>query len=209
MKPAATQKSARAVQLTWSHFGVLHRVTAWPEVVFEAQHDGQWIAFEPDPASEVFGAAAIMLGRAEWNRYLEFVPAAERAFLEKFRLGRLAALAVITRCPALLGDLDETPILTSFVAAHVALRGGSRPAWAEIAAVYDRTGLFGVMEWLGLPASRQTLEALGHIADVELAKRLLEPLRETLWNPVGTGVLGRAEAMNERDLAVTCSAWAA
>lgn len=209
MKPAAAKKSARAVQLTWSHFGILYRVTAWPEVTFESQQDGKWISFEPDPSSEVFAAAAVMLDRASWNRYLEFVPAAERAFLEKFRLGRLAALAVITRCPALLADLDETPVLTSFVAAHVALRGGSRPAWAEIAAVHERTGVFGVMEWLGLPAGRQTLEALGHIAEPELAKRLLEPLRETLWNPAATGVLGRAEAMNEQTLAATCSALAA
>lgn len=209
MKPVASQKTARAVQLTWSHFGCLHRVTAWPEVTFEAQRDGKWVSFEPDPASEIFAAAAAVLSRADWNRYLEFVPAAERAFLEKFRHGRLAALAVITRCPELLSDLECTPILTSFVAAHVLLRGGQRPAWAEIAAVQERTGLYGVMEWLGLPASPQTLEALSHITDMELAKRLLEPLRETLWNPVGTGALGRAEAISERDLAATCAALAA
>lgn len=209
MKPVASQKSARAVQLTWSHFGGLYRVTAWPEVSFESQQDGRWVSFEPDPASEIFAAAALVLSRADWNRYLEFVPPRERAFLEKFRFGRLAALAVITRCPALLSDLESTPILTSFVAAHVVLRGGNRPAWAEIAAVEERMGLYGVMEWLGLPASPLTLEALGHIADVELAKRLLEPLRETLWNPVGTGALGRAESISERDLAATCAALAA
>lgn len=209
MKPAAAKKISPVVQLTWSHFGVLYRVTAWPDVRFECERDGNWVGFDPDPSSNIFSAAAVMLGRAEWSRYLDFVPAAERAFLERFRLGRLAALAVITRCPELLVDLDETPILTSFVASHVALRGGGRPSWTEISAIHERTGIFGLLEWLGLPATRQTLEALNHIADVELAKRLLEPVRETLWNPVGTGVLARAESMNERDLAATCAVLAA
>lgn len=209
MKPVATKKSSRAVQLTWSHFGVLYRATAWPDVSFEAHRDGKWVPFEPDTSSDLFAAAAVMLGRAEWANYLEFVPAAERTFLETFRLGRLAALAVITRCPTLLSDLSDTPILTSFVASHVTLRGGGRPAWAEISAVHERTGLYGVLEWLGLPATRQALDALNHIADVELAKRLLEPVRETLWNPVGTGALTRAESINERDLAATCAVLAA
>lgn len=209
MKNAASQKSARAVQLTWSHFGVLYRVTAWPEVAFEVEKDGKWQAFDPDPSSDVFAAAAVMLGKAEWNRFLDFVPTAERAFIEKFRFNRLAALAVITRCPALLGDLDELPVLTSFVAGHVTLRGGDRPAWNELAAVHERAGLYGVLEWLGLPASRQALDALARINEVELAKRLLEPVRETLWNPIASCALGRAESVNERQLAATCAALAA
>lgn len=209
MKPVAVQKTARPVQLTWSHLGFLYRVTAWPEAVFETQRDGKWLPFDPDPSTEIFAAAAVMLGRAEWNRYLDFVPTSERMFLERFRLGRLAALTVITRCPGLLEDLENTPLLTSFVAAHALLRGTHRPAWTEIAAVHERTGIFGLLEWLGLPASRQTLEALGHIAEVELAKRLLEPLRTTLWNPVASSALGRAEAVTERELAVTCCALAA
>lgn len=209
MKLAATQKNARLVQLTWSHFGILYRVTAWPEVAFETQQDEKWVAIEVDPSSDIFAAAAVMLGRTEWNRYLEFVPKAERAFIEKFRFGRLAALAVITRCPGLLGDLDSLPLLTSFVAAHVPLRGCGRPAWGEIEAVHERGGLFGLLEWLGLPASRQTLDALAHIAEVELAKRLLEPVRETLWNPIAKSALARAESISERELEVTCSVLAA
>jgi hypothetical protein len=182
MKPAANKKISAPVQLTWSHYGVLYRATAWPDVVFEAQRDGQWIPFAPNPSSEVFAAAAVMLSRPEWNRYLEFVPAAERSFLQKFSWNRLAALAVLVECPGLLSDLADVPALTMFVAMHVSLRGGSQPCWAEIRALHERMGLYGLCEWLGLPANRRTLEALATVEDATLAKRVLEPLREALWN---------------------------
>ena len=78
------------------------------------------------------------------------------AFPSPFKFERLEALAVISQSPELLADLDQCPALTLFLAAHVALRGTIEPRWSEINAVYGRGGLFGVLEWLGLPASPQT-----------------------------------------------------
>lgn len=200
MKPAASRKISAPVQLTWSCLGVLYRATAWPEVEFQRQSDGVWVAFEPDPSDEVFASAAVMLGRAEWNRYLDFVPAAERAFLETFSWNRLAALAVVTRCPALLAELVAIPALTAFVAAHVALRGGSAPAWSEASAVYERGGIFGLLEWLGLPATRRTLDTLGSLEEPDVARRLLADLREALWSPLAGALLQRRQSVSEREL---------
>jgi hypothetical protein len=114
---------------------------------------------------------------------LEYVPAPERAFLGQFCAGRIAALLVLVRCPDVVADLTEIPALTTFLAAHQWLRGNSSARWAEINAVRERAGVFGLMEWLGLPASRQTLTILRQIADPDLPIRLLEPLRAGLWEP--------------------------
>ena len=115
-RPSTARRSrptvaADPVQLTWAHYGRLHRVTAWPEVQFAADHDGRWEAYEPDPSSEAFIAGAIMLDAGKWQRYLEFLPAAGRAFVNAFKHGRLAALVVLARCPALADELAAVPAL--------------------------------------------------------------------------------------------------
>lgn len=209
MKRSSSARVAAPVQLTWSHFGRLHRVSAWPEVEFTVEHDGGWVAYEPDPSAPEFVAGVVMLDAAKWQRYLEFLPAAERAFVCAFKFGRLAALTVITRCPALLNDLNETPALMPLVAAHVQLRGGGEPRWAELAAVHERAGVFGVLEWLGLPASRPTLAILGRIADVDLPRRLLEPIRAALWQPAAVVQFERGLSLSENALARGCAAFAA
>jgi hypothetical protein len=197
------------VQLTWAHYGRLHRVTAWPEVQFEADHDGQWIAYEPDPTSDAFIAGAVMLDAAKWQRYLEFLPSAEREFIHSFKHGRLAALAVLTRCPALLADLHATPALLPLVAAHAQLRGTPGARWNELCAVHERAGVFGVLEWLGLPASRHTLAILARVADADLPRRLLEPLRVALWHPAAPLRFESAPTLSEKLLAAGCHALAA
>src|SRR3954471_8963925 len=102
MKTKSSSKIARSPALTWSHCGIVHRVTTWPDVAFTRQIDGEDVAYAPDSSSDAFASAAVMLDRAAWNRFLEFVPARERQFVEQFKIGRMAALAVITQCPALL-----------------------------------------------------------------------------------------------------------
>jgi hypothetical protein len=37
--------------LTWSHSGVLHRVTHWPEVQFERLYGNEWLVIAPSPES--------------------------------------------------------------------------------------------------------------------------------------------------------------
>ncbi len=197
----SAKKPAAPVQLTWSHLGVLYRTTAWPEVEFHTLVDGRWTPFEPNPASDIFSAAAVMLGRSEWRRYLEFVPARERSWLEQFTWHRLAALAVLTRDPALLDALEEAPALACFVGAHAGLRGGARPAWGEMQAVFERAGVYGLLEWLGLPASRDTVDALARLEDPDVPHRLLDRVREALWNPVFAASVRAAEAVTEVELA--------
>jgi hypothetical protein len=209
MKTAAAKKIAAPIQLTWSHLGLLYRVTAWPEVEFQVQRDGRWEAFEVDPSGGVFAAAAVMLGRAEWNRYLEFVPPAERQVIEKFRFNRLAALAVIKHNPELLPELANAPALAMFVASHVELRGAGRPGWAEISAVYGRAGIFGLLEWLGLPATRKALDGLAALTDPDVARRLLLRVREVLWSPLAGQLLHSPKPLNDRELAARCEILAA
>lgn len=201
MKLASNKRSAAPVQLTWSHLGILYRVTAWPEVEFQAQRDGRWVSFEPNPASEVFAAAAVMLGKAEWKRYLEFVPIVERELIERYTWSRLSVLALVTRCPQLTSELEKTPALAAFIGSHAALRGTHHATWGEIEAVFERSGIFGVLDWLGLPAARRTLEALAALESPDVAKRLLEPLREALWNPALKAILRSEAPIREVSLA--------
>ena len=161
------------------------------------------------PSAEAVASGAVMLDDAGWRRYLEFMPAEMRAFLGRFHLGRLGALQVILRCPGLLPDLAAIPALTAFLANHASLRGAPAARWEEIAAIHDRNGIFGVLEWLGLPASRQTLGILQQITDPDVPRRLLEPLRAILWEPEGIWLLARAGPMTDRQLASRCHALAA
>ena len=101
------------------------------------------------------------------------------------------------------------PALTAFVAAHERLRGADAPRWRELTAVHERAGLFGVLEWLGLPASRQTVTVLQNVLDPDLPHRLLEPLRSVLWEPETVLVLQRTRGLTDRQLARFCHPLAA
>ena len=203
-----TRLSAHASSdLTWSCAGVHRRVTAWPDVVFERLNGEEWVADHPDETA--FAAAAAEVKPAAWRRYLEYLPARERAFVAQFRFGRLEALQVVARCPELLEVLEDVPALTIFVAAHVALRGSARPGWDELCAIHERSGVFGVLEWLGLPATRQTLSALKNFADAEVPRRFLAPLRTVLWDDATLTLLERAAVVTDIDLARHCHRLAA
>ena len=206
----ATSASApvSAPDLVWIHDGLRHRATVWPDVVFSREvAPGHW---EPAELSEAaLASAALGVGPARWRRYLEFVPAAPREYLLRFEFSRMAALAVIVRCPGLFEELGVTPALMAFLTAHPDLRGGPNSSWAEIAAVYEREGVFGVLQWLGLPASRQTLAILRSIADPDLPRRLLEPLRAALWEPEVIWALSHVSLITDEQLAKACHALAA
>ena len=193
--------------LTWSHCGIQYRVSPWPEVRFETLFGEDWIA--TSPTEDAISSAAQLILPQDWNPYLEFVPAEVREYLECFSFGRMDALQVVARCSSLLPTLGETPALTSFVAAHVSLRGTAEACWSEISAVHERSGVFGLLEWLGLPASRQTLTILGNVVEPELPKRFLEPLRTLLWEPTAIFALQRMPAITDRMLAQTVHALAA
>jgi hypothetical protein len=193
--------------LAWSHCGIPYRVTAWPDVAFERLYGDEWIGVNPN--EDVLASAAQTCGPREWQSYLEFVPAEERAVLERFAVTRMEALQVIARCPALLPVMAETPALAGYLAAHDGLRGASGSGWAEINAVYERSGIFGLLEWLGLPASRQTLAILQNVSDPDLPKRFLEPLRTLLWEPGAIFTLQRMSAITDRQLARFCQPLAA
>jgi hypothetical protein len=186
---------------------MLYRVRPWPDVQFECLYGDDWIATVPTEG--VTASAAQTLGHADWRPYLEFVPAGVRDFLERFSFARMEALQVVARCPALLPALTDTPALTVFVAAHGQLRGTDAARWAEINAIHERSDVFGVLEWLGLPASRQTLAILQNIAEPDLPKRFLEPLRTLLWEPRTIFALQRVPAITDRHLARFCHALAA
>ena len=198
---------APAVELVWSHVGSLYRMTAWPEARLERLIDEHWL--ESSATEEALASGMLQVDAASWRRYLEFVPAAERTFVEKFRYGRLGALLIVARCPQLLADLEETPALVSFLAAHASLRGTTSPHWDEVAAVHERGGIFGILEWLGLPASRETLSILRNLVDPDVPRRLLEPLRALLWRPSATFVLQRTTELTDKQLARYCHALAA
>lgn len=204
MKLSRTAQRLRPIELTWSHCGDVYRVSAWPELTFSRLKDDSWQEFTPDPASFVFASAAIVLDRAAWENFLSFLPAEERALVETFKADRLGALAVLARCPAMRDDLRATPALVSFLASHTVLRGTVGPRWEEINAIYDRAGIYGLLEWLGLPASPQTLAILEKIEEPHVPRRLLEPLRTVLWEPETIWFLQQAESISERQIHERC-----
>ncbi|MDP3072547.1 MAG: hypothetical protein Q8N18_19795 [Opitutaceae bacterium] len=209
-RPARLSRAlpAASPDLAWIHDGWRCRATIWPEVKFEREvAPGEWI--EGDVGEAALASAALGVGAAAWRTWLEFAPADVREFLRPFGHGRMAALHVIVRCPALRPDLAEAPALTVFLATHRALRGGAAAAWTEISAVHEREGIFGVLQWLGLPASRQTLAILRQVADPDLPRRLLEPLRAALWEPEAIWALSHAPALTDERIAAACHALAA
>lgn len=198
--------SSRA-ELRWTHCGIQYRVTAWPDVRFERETEDDW---EADTLNEdVRASAAVNLSKASWITFLNHFPTDQRDFLNTFKFGRLDALQVITECPELLPVLRETPALMSFIACHCSLRGTSKSRWSEINAVYERSGLFGLLDWLGLPSSRQTLSILENIVDPDVPRRLLAPLRAGLWQPATIHALQLTPAITDRQLAIYCNAMAA
>ena len=203
----AKKKCFIPLALTWTHCGVQYRVSPWPEVRFESLYGEDWII--TSPTEDALSSAAQTFLPQDWNPDLEFTPPDVRAFLERFSFGRMDALQVVSRCPSLLSILDETPALTSFLASHTILRGTAEACWAEIEAVFERSGVFGLLEWLGLPASRQTLTILGNVVEPDLPKRFLEPLRTLLWEPTAIFALQRMPAITDRMLAQTVHALAA
>jgi hypothetical protein len=191
--------------LLWNYYGRSRRVTPWPEARFECFEDGVWVAEEP--TGESLAAGELQISQAAWRQFLEFVPARQREFLGGFRLARLAALRVMVKCPRLVEVLRETPALTAFIASHANLRGQGAERWNELAAVYGREGVFGVMSWLGLPASRQALAVLRNFADPEVPYRFLEAVRRILWDPP---VAWRRDALiTDKQVAFFCGALAA
>lgn len=208
MKSLRRQKKCFVpLALTWSHCGALYRVTAWPEAQFETCYGEDWI--RTSPTADALASAVQSCGLDAWRPYLEFVSAEVREFLASFTFTRMEVLQVVARCPRLIDDLQATPTLTAFLTAHPALRGTSGACWDEINAVHERSGIFGVLEWLGLPASRQTLTVLQNIVERDLPKRLLEPLRSMLWEPTTLFALQRMPAITDRELARTAHALAA
>lgn len=194
--------------LAWIHDGVRHRVSHWPEVHFEREYvPGLWEAADPSPAA--LASATLGVAPARWRLFLDYVPEPESGFLRQFAYGRMAALLVRVRCPALGAALREVPALTGFIAAHLELRGGVAAAWSEADALFEREGVFGVLQWLGLPASRQTLRILRCISDPDLPLRLLAPLRSALWEPEVMVTLSQAPALSDEQLARACHALAA
>ena len=209
MKSIPSRKKLMSVPLSlnWSHEGAFYRVTPWPEVQFERCYGDEWVAVKM--TEEAFISAAQALESADWGPYLSFVPGEVSDFLTQFSLMRMQALQVAANCPSLVAELAKTPALTAFVAAHSELRGDSEPSWREIEARFERSGVFGVLEWLGLPASRQTLAVLGNIADPDVPRRFLEPLRTLLWEPQTLVALQQLPAITDRQLARFCHALAA
>lgn len=204
--PAPTSNASPV--LIWVHDGVRHRATVWPEVTFEEEvAPGCWV--EAAPSEAAMASAALGVGAGRWRGYLDYVPAPQREFLQRFAFSRMTALAVLVHCPGLFAELATTPALTIFLAAHRGLRGGHQPAWSEIEAVYEREGIFGLLQWLGLPASRQTLAILRNIADPDLPRRLLEPLRSALWEPEVIWALLHEPVLTDEQLARACHALAA
>jgi hypothetical protein len=202
-----TKKCFVPLALAWSHCGISYRVTTWPDVQFERLYGDDWIVIAPSEDS--LASAAQSCGPLVWKAYLEFAPADVREFLNRFTFARMEALQVVARCPDLLAVLAETPALTAFLASHVSLRGLTGSGWGEINAIFERSGIFGVLEWLGLPASRQTLAILQNVAEPDVPKRFLEPLRTMLWEPRSIFALQRVPAITDRFLAKACHALAA
>lgn len=195
-------------ELSWIHDGVRYRATVWPDVTFLREDaPDHWTT--AGIGEEAFASAALGVTPAQWRRYLEFIPSEAKEFLASFQFSRLSALHLIIRCPTLLTMLAETPALTAFLTAHLSLRGGDEPRWAEITAVFERDGVFGILQWLGLPASRQTLVILRNIADPDLPRRLLEPLRTALWEPEAIWAMSHAPALTDDRLTEMCHALAA
>jgi hypothetical protein len=167
--------------LSWFHYGTAFRATPWPSLQIECETSRGWISISP--TVDLYASAAATISTEEWNEYMDFVPYRIRNLVDLFKYGKLEALYVVNQCYKLIDDLEKTPALISFLAAHELLRGFTDPEWSEINAMYERAGIFGILEWLGLPASKQTLTILSHLISPDIPRRVLTPLRSHLWEP--------------------------
>ncbi len=193
--------------LSWTHDGAAYQLTAWPEAQLERRYGNEWVAVGgAEPAAR---AAVTGVEPAAWRAYLEFVPVEVREFVGSFRANRISALQIAARCPDVVGALTETPALAGFVAAHAALRGAVTPRWSELNGVFERGGVFGLLDWLGLPASRQTIAILRQVVAPDMPERLLAPLRAMLWQPTGVFALAQLPPITDEQLAEACNALAA
>jgi hypothetical protein len=75
--------------------------------------------------------------------------------------------------------------------------------------VHEREGIFGVLQWLGLPSSRQTLAILRNVAAPDLPRKLLEPLRTALWEPETIWTLSHEPVLTDARIEAACHALAA
>ena len=207
IRSSRSKKCSVPVSVAWSHDGAAFRLTSWPEVEFERQYGDEWIrtAIHPD----VLVSAAADIEVAAWRAYLEFVPADVREFVGYFRTHRIAALQVAARCPDIVGALSDAPALTAFVTEHALLSGPAGVRWSELNAVFERSGIYGLLDRLALPSSRDTLAILRNVVAPDLAPSLLAPLRKLLWQPQGIFVLAKLPAITDRELARACHALAA
>lgn len=193
--------------LSWTHDRASYRLTSWPEARFERAYGDDWVAI--GNLEEAARQAITSVTPAAWRRYLEFVPVEVREFVGCFRANRVAAIQIAARCPELVATLTETPALTGFVAVHAMLRGAAAPKWNELNGVFERGGVFGVLDWLGLPASRQVMAILRNVVAPDLPENLLSPLRTMLWQPTGVFALAQLPAITDEQLTEVCHALAA
>lgn len=206
-KKTKKNRIAEAVELHWSHLGVAYRVTAWPDVCIQRFEGDGWALIEAEEAELASGI--VEMDTVMWQMYLGFVPPAEREFIERFQYGRLAALLMLARGPALLADLDGVPALVTFLAAHASLRGMDHSHWEEVAVMHERGGVYALLEWLGLPARRETLLVLQNLTDPDVPRYLLEPLRRMLWRPMELFILQHTPELTDRRLSQYCRKLAA
>jgi hypothetical protein len=204
MNTAPKKLLSRSVELVWSHYGERYRVDN--DLNFFREAGDGWVAWQPDPSASIFSSAADMISETRWSAFLDYMTVPVRRLLAAFDVGRLGVLAVVAQCPGLEADLLAAPALAVFVAEHVRLRGMEEPHWEEIAAVHNRGGVYALLEWLGLPASRQTLTILQKITEPDLARRLLEPIRAALWEPETLWLLEHMPSLSERALTQHCQA---
>jgi len=204
---AKKHRTTDAIDLHWSHLGVAYRITTWPDVRIQRFEGDGWESIEAE--EEELASGIVEVDAEMWHRYLGFVPPAERTFLQRFEYGKLAALLMLARGPGLLADLEEIPALVPFLAAHSSLRGMDHSHWEEVAVVHERGGVYALLEWLGLPARRETLLVLQNMVDPDVPRRLLEPLRRMLWRPIELFVLQHTPELTDRQLAQYCRKLAA
>ena len=189
-----------APELIWHHLGQGHRVTLWPEVAFEKEiTPGLWRPFTPDPRTDAFCAGAVMVEARRWKPYLEFCPVEWVNLIEQFEFHRLHVLTALAYCPTMQSDFEACPALALFAAMHAELRGGL-PDWCELNAVREHSGVFGVLEWLGFPSTRECLDQLGAI-DLSLSVRELVKVREILWKQHDCSVAEKTASHQHNPLA--------
>lgn len=198
MKNSRLRPVSAPIALTWDSHASSYRVT--PDLQFEMPSSTGWVGCQPDPMEDSFLEAEMTMPDQQWVRFLEFVDPLPRSLVGCFRLRRLAALAVAAHCPALVPQMLEAQTLVPALAGHVTLRGETHPRWDQINAVFDCAGIFGLLEWLGFPSSRQTLSVLKRLASPDLAPSRITPLRESLWNPEDLSRLLRSGSLTEAEI---------